>query len=124
VPGSECAWLLSAGGIYAMVAFWVAERTREFGVRMALGANAGTTRALALRHAATAVAAGVIIGLLLAMALGRASRGMLYDLSPMDPISFGLAIVVLAITALAASLIPAQRAASTSPLEALRSGTE
>jgi predicted permease len=117
---SVIAAVLSAGGIYAMVAFWVTQRTREFGVRLALGADAATIRALALRHAATAVGVGIVAGLPLAIALGRISSGMFYGLSPLDPISFAAAIVVLMTTALLASFIPAQRAASTNPLEALR----
>ncbi|HSL23221.1 MAG TPA: ADOP family duplicated permease [Vicinamibacterales bacterium] len=121
---SVVAVALSVGGIYAMVSFWVTERTREFGVRMALGASRGTIRRLALRHAATAVGAGIAAGLPIAIVLGRASRRMLFDLSPMDPVAFGGAILLIVAAAFAASLIPAHRAAATTPLQALRAGNE
>jgi predicted permease len=121
---SVIALVLSAGGIYAMVAFWVTERTREFGVRMALGATRGTIRTIAIKHITTAVLMGMAIGLPLAWGLGRASRQLLYKLSPADPISFLGAMLLLVLVALVASLIPAQRAARTDPLTALRAGTE
>jgi predicted permease len=121
---SVIALVLSAAGIYAMVGFWVTQRTREFGVRMALGATAGGIRALALRHAAGAVAAGAVLGLPLSIALGRASERMLYGVKATDPIALGAGVVLLLAMALAASLVPAQRAASSNPLSALRAGTE
>lgn len=121
---SVIALVLSAGGIYAMVAFWVNERTREFGVRMALGATGRTIRTLALTHAAKAVVIGMLIGMPLAWGLGLAARGLLFDLSPADPLSFSASVVVLLLVALAATLIPAQLAARTDPLKALRAGTE
>jgi predicted permease len=121
---SVIALVLSAAGIYAMVAFWVTQRTREFGVRMALGASASRIRALAIRHAAEAVALGLAAGLPAAIALGYASKKMLFGLSPADPIALAAAIALLFCTALAASVVPAQRAATTNPLEALRAGTE
>jgi putative ABC transport system permease protein len=121
---SVIALVLSVAGIYAMVAFWVTQRTREFGVRMALGASASRIRALAIRHAAEAVALGLAAGLPAAIALGYASKKMLFGLSPADPIALAAAIALLFCTALAASVVPAQRAATTNPLEALRAGTE
>jgi predicted permease len=117
---SAIALVLSAGGIYAMVWYWVSQRTHEFGVRMALGASASSIRRLALRHAAAAVLVGVLLGLPIAAALGRASRALLFDLSPMDPIAFVYGVATILVVALLASLIPAHRAATINPLESLR----
>jgi ABC-type antimicrobial peptide transport system permease subunit len=121
---SVIALVLSAGGIYAMVAFWVNERTREFSVRMALGATGQSIRTLALKQAARAVVIGMLIGIPLAWGLGLAARGLLFDLSPADSVSFSASVVVLQLVALAATLIPAKHAARTDPLKALRAGTE
>jgi predicted permease len=121
---SLIAIVLSASGIYAMVAFWVSERTREFGVRMALGATKGGIRRTALKHVTLAILGGLAMGLPLAWVLGRASRQLLYELSPADPVSFAAAMLLLLLVALAASLVPAQRAARTDPITALRPGSE
>jgi predicted permease len=121
---SVIAIVLSASGIYAMVAFWVSERTREFGVRMALGATKGIIRRTALKHVALVILGGMAMGLPLAWLLGRASRSLLFQLSPVDPLSFAAATLLLLFVALVASVIPAQRAARTDPLKALRAATE
>jgi ABC-type antimicrobial peptide transport system permease subunit len=111
---------LAAVGIYGVMAYLVSRRTREVGVRMAVGADRGDVVGLILRDAARQVLPGIAIGLLGAMALARLLRSQLYGVGPTDPLTLGAVALVLTAIALAASWIPAYRAARTDPLEALR----
>ncbi|MGD2154867.1 MAG: ADOP family duplicated permease, partial [Gemmatimonadales bacterium] len=112
--------LLAAMGLYGVLAFAVTQRTREIGIRMALGAGTGSVRSLVIRSALKLVGLGLAIGLGLALPLTRLLRGMLYGLSPTDPITFAAIALLLVAVALAASFLPAWRATRVDPLEALR----
>jgi putative ABC transport system permease protein len=114
------ALLLAAMGIYGVLSYAVAQRTREFGVRMALGARAADVRLMVLREAGVSVLVGVGLGLAGAVAITRVMSGMLFGVSATDPVTFGGAITVLVATALAASWIPAVRATRVDPMQAMR----
>jgi predicted permease len=112
---------LGAIGIYGVVAFGVARRRREIGIRMALGAERRSIVTLVVRESAGYTAAGVAAGLVLAAAASRALRGLLFEVSPTDAATYGLlAAGVLAVVAIA-SYAPARRAASVNPVDSLRS---
>ncbi len=114
------ALLLGAVGVYAVVAYAVSQRTAEIGVRMALGARASDVQRMVVRQGGVVVLAGVVLGLLGALALTRVMAGMLYGVAPTDPVSFGaLTAVILAVAGLALWL-PARRASMVEPREALR----
>jgi putative ABC transport system permease protein len=115
-----CALLLAVVGIYGVVSYSVAERTRELGVRMALGADAGATLALVLKRSMGLVLFGTMCGLAASIAVTRAMTGLLYDVSPFDPLVFVAVSVVLAGCGLVASVIPARRATKVDPIVALR----
>jgi len=114
------ALLLSAIGIYAVLAFSVSQRTGELGVRMAIGAGSGQILSLVMKHGAALTAAGLGIGLLLAVLLGQLARSQLFGVTPYDPLTFLLVPPVLAVIALLACWLPARRAARIDPLVALR----
>jgi len=114
------ATLLAAIGLYGVLAYTVAQRTREIGVRMALGADAGRVRAMVLGQVALMTAIGGGVGLAGAVGLGRLSASLLYKMQASDPIVFALATLVLGLVALAAGYVPAQRAATIDPMVALR----
>ena len=115
------ALLLAVIGLYGVKAYSVARRTREIGIRMALGAEPGNVLGMILREGLVMTVTGGALGLLLALGLGRLCAGMLYDVSPMDPLAFTLAPAVLFVTAMVACYLPARRATRVSPLTALRS---
>lgn len=112
---------LAVVGLYGVKAYSVARRTREIGIRMALGAAPGEVQRLILREGVVMAMAGTGVGLLLAAGLAQLCAGMLYRVSPLDPVSFLLAPVALLLTALLASYLPARRATRVNPLVALRS---
>ena len=114
------ALLLGVVGLYGVVAYSVSQRTREIGVRMALGAERGMVYRLILKEAGWLVAAGIIIGLGCSIAAAMLMRGLLFGVRSWDVPTLAGVAVVLAISALLASFIPAHRAASVNPLEALR----
>jgi predicted permease len=114
------ATLLASIGLYGVLAYSVAQRTREIGVRMALGADAMRVRVLVLRQVALMVLVGGIIGLAGAIALGRVAQSMLFQMSGSDPIVMMSATVLLALVALAAGYVPALRASRVDPMQALR----
>ncbi len=114
------ALLLSMLGVYGLKAYSVACRTREIGIRMALGANVRDVVAMILRESASLTGLGLGVGLLLALAVGRLAGRLLYDLPGVDPIAYCAAPAILLVTSLAASLGPARRAAAVDPTVALR----
>lgn len=114
------ALLLAAIGVAGMMSFAVAQRTREIGIRVALGANRGGVVRLVLREAMRLAVLGVVIGGLVAIALSRAMASLLFGIGVRDPATFAIAAIVLAGVAFAATLLPARRAASVDPATALR----
>lgn len=114
------ALLLAALGIYGVMAYSVAGRTNEIGIRLALGALPRQVVTMVMREAGTMLLAGACIGAGAALLMGRLIKAMLYGLSPNDPASLILTVALLSFVAFAASWIPARRAASVQPVEALR----
>jgi predicted permease len=112
---------LAALGLSGVVAQSVAQRTREFGVRLALGADRGHLVRLALGEGSRLVAIGSALGLAMALALARLAREFLYGLSPSDPPAFAAAVALLSMVALGASFLPARRAGRVDPVASLRS---
>jgi putative ABC transport system permease protein len=114
------ALLLVLIGIYGVTAFSVAQRTREIGVRVALGAQRLHVLAMVVRQGLGLVGIGVMLGSLAAFAATRLIRDLLYGVPPTDGVAFGAAAALLALAALVASWIPARRAARLDPVIALR----
>jgi predicted permease len=114
------ALLLSLVGLYGVMSFVVTQRTREIGIRMALGSTRIETLWLILRDALLMVAAGIAIALPCAWALGRLLESQLYGIKPTDPITIATATLILCLAALGAALIPARRASAVNPTDALR----
>jgi predicted permease len=115
------ALLLAAIGVYGLKAYEVARRTREIGIRIALGATAGNVTTLVLRDGLLTALAGLAIGFLLALGLGRLVSSLLYQVSPFDPVTMTVAAAALAGATLVATYLPARRATRIAPIEALRS---
>jgi macrolide transport system ATP-binding/permease protein len=114
------AWMLGVVGLYGVIAYSVSQRTREIGVRMALGAGRSSVYQLILSEAGWLIAAGIAIGLVASVAAARLIQGLLFGVSSWDLSTLATVGGVLGISALLASLIPARRAASVNPVEALR----
>lgn len=114
------ALLLSAIGLYGVVAYSVSRRTREIGVRMALGAQPGAVYRLILKEAGWLIAIGIVAGVICAMASATLWQRLLFGVRPSDPGTLAGVALVLGIAAFLASYIPARRAASVNPVEALR----
>jgi ABC-type antimicrobial peptide transport system permease subunit len=114
------ALLLAAVGLYGVTAYTVAQRTNEIGIRMALGADRRTVVDLVLRGAFKRVVVGLVLGVPLAVGAGRLIAAQLYGVSFWDPLALTVAAGSLAVCAFFAALIPAARAASISPMSALR----
>jgi predicted lysophospholipase L1 biosynthesis ABC-type transport system permease subunit len=117
---SGVALLLAVLGVYGVLAFSVAQRTSEFGVRIALGASAGDIARLVLRQGARLVLLGIGVGLTGFLALSQVVGRLLYGVAATDPATLALAPIVLALAAFAACLVPVRRAVRINPLEALR----
>ncbi|HLJ77478.1 MAG TPA: ABC transporter permease [Acidobacteriaceae bacterium] len=115
-----CALLIAIAGIYGLLAYSVSQRTRELGVRIALGAEPADIVWLILRHALTLLGFGIGIGLVVAWAAGGLMRSYLYGAVANDLETILVVVVILGLCCLAASYLPARRAASTDPVEALR----
>lgn len=111
---------LAAAGLFGLMSYLTGQRTREFGVRMALGAARSQLLSLVLKRGIALAAAGIAIGLLGALALTRVLAGLLYNVTPLDAATFAGSAAVLLATAVAASFYPAWRAATTDPIGALR----
>jgi putative ABC transport system permease protein len=114
------AGLLATLGLYGVIAYMVARRRNEIGVRVALGADRGRVVRLVLREAVALLAVGLVVGTALALWAGRAASSLLFNLKPYDPAALGGAVILLALVALAASYWPARRAARLEPMLALR----
>jgi putative ABC transport system permease protein len=117
---AAAALLLAALGIYGVLSYSVTQRTREIGLRMALGATAAETLGLVTRQSVGLIVAGIGVGLVAAMLLARSMAGVLYGVSAFDLTAFGAAALVLGTAGLSASLVPARRAVRIDPMVALR----
>jgi predicted permease len=117
---STLALLLSVVGLYGVMSFVVTQRTREIGIRLALGAMRWSAIWLVLRDAVVMILSGIGIGLPFVWALGRLVASQLYDVKPSDPTVIAIAILVLCLAGLSAGLIPAHRASGVNPTDALR----
>jgi ABC-type antimicrobial peptide transport system permease subunit len=114
------ATLLAAVGLYGVLAYNVARRTREIGIRMALGAHAPQVRRLVVREMALILGIGVVVGIGAAAAVGTLLRTVLYEMLPWDPGIYGGATALMALIAIAAAYLPARRASAVDPMVALR----
>jgi macrolide transport system ATP-binding/permease protein len=114
------ALVLAAVGLYGVMSYAVSESTRELGLRMALGADAAKLMRLVLSRGIVLTAGGIFLGGVVALALTRLLGNLLYKVDPRDPLAFGSAFVVMAVTAMLACFVPAVRAARTDPICALR----
>jgi macrolide transport system ATP-binding/permease protein len=112
--------LLAAIGLYGVIAFSVTRRTREIGVRMAIGAKPAEVMSMIMRQGFAIVAIGVVVGCALAAAAATALSGLLYGISPFDPIAWGLALTAMLAAAAFANFVPARRAMRIDPITALR----
>jgi predicted permease len=112
--------LLAAIGFYGLLSFQVQRRTSEIGIRMALGSTRGQVQGIFLRHTAKILLAGIVFGLVLTEVLGRTARALFFGVRESNPLVLLLSVSLLAICGLLATLIPARRAASVDPIQALR----
>jgi len=117
---ASLATLLAAVGLYGVLAYTVAQRTREFGVRMALGAAPSRVQAMVFRQVVVMVAAGGVIGVAAAIILARLAESLLYELKGSDPSVISISVVLLVLVAVGAGFIPARRASRVDPINALR----
>jgi ABC-type antimicrobial peptide transport system permease subunit len=111
---------LAVVGLYGVKAYSVTRRTREIGIRMALGAKPGAILRLIMGEGSIMLLSGIALGLLLAGATGKILSGILYEVGALDPVAFTAAPLLLAAAALVATWLPARRAAALNPVEALR----
>jgi putative ABC transport system permease protein len=111
---------LAATGIYGVLSYLVAQRTREIGIRMALGATQGAVLRLILKRGAILILIGTTAGLAGAIAVTRLIKTLLFEVSATDPATFALVALLLIVVALIASYIPARRATKVDPMVALR----
>ena len=114
------ALLLGIVGIYGVISYSVSQRTREIGIRMALGAQRQTITAMFVRHGLVLTGIGVAFGLVASFITMRLMSSLLFDVSPVDPITYGSITVLIAVIAYVACYLPSRRAASVEPVHALR----
>jgi len=114
------ATLLAAVGLYGVLAYSVAQRTREIGLRMALGAGGPKVRGMVLRQVGRMMLVGGVIGVLAALAMGRGAQSLLFEMEGSDPLVLSVAVVLLTAVALGAGYLPALRASKVDPMQALR----
>jgi ABC-type antimicrobial peptide transport system permease subunit len=114
------ATLLAVVGLYGVMSFTVARRTREIGVRMALGARSMDVAWMVMREALAIAALGALLGAPLAWWLSRYVESQLFGVTPTDAATFGLVVLALAVVAVAAGLVPSRRASKVEPMTALR----
>lgn len=114
------ATVLAAIGLYGVLSYTVAQRTREFGLRMALGADGGRVRGMVMRQVGVMAIIGGAIGLVIAIGVGRLAESLLFQMKGYDPLVIGASIVALALVAMGAGFIPALRASKIDPMSALR----
>lgn len=107
-------------GLYGVIAYGGEQRTREFGVRLALGAGPADVRRLVLRQGLTLAGIGLAVGLAAAAAFSRMLSSLLYGIAPADPVTYALVAAVLTVVAGAATQVPAHRARRVNPMDALR----
>jgi putative ABC transport system permease protein len=117
---ASAALVLAVTGVYGVIAYSVSQRTHEIGIRMAVGADRRDVVTMVLRQGLGTALGGIVVGVAAATLLTRLMASLLYDVQPTDPQTFAIAAVGLAVTALAASLVPALRAARIDPAETLR----
>jgi ABC-type antimicrobial peptide transport system permease subunit len=117
---ASLATLLAAVGLYGVLAYTVAQRTREFGLRMALGADGPRVRRLVLAKIGWLTLIGGAVGMALAAAVGSAAKSLLFEVKGHDPLVLAGSGVMLALVALLAGLVPALRASRIDPMQALR----
>ncbi len=120
LAAGAAALFLAALGIYAIKGFMVVSRTPEIGIRKALGATHWDIMSMVFREGLVLTVVGVFFGLLLGLGVARVAASLLYGVSPIDPVSVVATVVLLALTAVLAGLIPARRAARIDPMAALR----
>jgi ABC-type antimicrobial peptide transport system permease subunit len=114
------ATVLAAVGLYGVLAYTVSQRTREIGLRMALGADSSRVRRMIMKQVGWMTLIGAAVGVTAAYYLGRAAASLLYQLEPSDPAVMGGSVVMLALVAFGAGYIPAYRASRVQPMQALR----
>ena len=112
--------MLASVGIYGVVAHSVARRTREMGIRMALGAERFGVAAVVMREGMAAVTCGLILGLIGAAMASRAMESLLYEVQPTDPLTYGTVAIVVSLVAALAVWVPASRATRADPIDVLR----
>jgi ABC-type antimicrobial peptide transport system permease subunit len=117
------ALLIGVVGIYGVTAYAATQRTREIGVRMALGAQTGDVRTMFLRQGLSLTARGIVLGIGVAVVLTRFMSALLFGVRPMDPVTYLVVSAALAAVALGATYFPARRASSLDPMIALRADT-
>jgi hypothetical protein len=114
------ALVLATIGMFGVFAYWVQQRTREIGIRMALGARRAQVVAVVLRSSAWSITLGAIAGIAAALMTSRLLRSYLFGLSPLDPMSYAAVVVLLAVAGTLATYVPARRATRVDPVSALR----
>jgi putative ABC transport system permease protein len=114
------ALLLGVGGLYGVISYSVSQRSREIGIRIALGAQAGAVTRMFVTHGLVLAGAGVAVGLVVALSIMRLMSSLLFDVSPVDPLTYVLVSGALIAATLLASYVPALRATTVDPINALR----
>ena len=114
------ALLLALAGIYAVTAYSVSQRTREFGIRKAIGANDGSILGGVIADALRQAAVGIALGIVLAAACTQTLQPLLFQTSPFDPVTYGIVVALVVACAVCAALVPALRATRVHPADALR----